>query len=268
MLTGLLADRRVPPATAAHAAVTLASHRRQLGGHAAARPLDALGLRLASTALREGGSEPDVDGADARAARTDALVGLAADALGTGDVRGAARLLDVAEEVGRGHPSWRPGVRAGWVRAELALLRGVPAEAVEPAERAVAASRTAGSWRHEVKSRIVLAVARSAHSRSPRVARTAVVELDEMASKARKSGLLPLAWPADLAAADLLAQEPLANEWRRATVRQSSSDTTSGATRRRHSARATLSVIVARADPVGRRLVRESPWLPSPLPVV
>jgi hypothetical protein len=264
----LLADRRVPLPVAAHAAITLASHRRQLGGHALARPLDALGLRLATAALRGGSGRPDADGTDAWAARTDALVGLAADALGTGDPGGAARLLDAADRSNEGHPSWRPGVRAGWVRAESALLRGAAGEAVRPAERALVASRAAGSLRHEVKSRIVVAVTRSAYDRSPAVARRAVADLDDAARVALRIGLLPLVWPACLAAADLLTTGPLANEWSRVAVRKSPSDTTSGATRRRHSAGVTLSVILARADPAGRRLVGESPWLPGPLPVV
>jgi hypothetical protein len=268
LLHGLLADRRVPAAVAAHAAVTLASHRRQLGGHAAARPLDALGLRLASAALREGPAEPDAFGTDPAAARADALVGLAADALGCGAPATARRLLDSAAAEVDAHPSWRPRTRAGWVGAELALFTGDPAAAVEPAERALRAAREGGSMRHELKSRIVRAVTRSAHDPSPSVAEWAVVELDDAAEIAVRHGLLPLVWPARLAAADLLVGRPLANEWDRATATQSASDTTNGATRRRHAAECTLSVILGRADPVGRRLAGESPWLPTPPPVV
>jgi hypothetical protein len=159
-------------------------------------------------------------------------------------------------------------VRSGWVRAELALLSGAPAEAVGPARRAWEAAALAGSVRHEIKSRIILAVARSAYDRSPTVYRWALADLDEAAAEAARIGLLPLVWPARLAAADLAAAAPLANEWRRAAVRQSPSDATSGATRRRHAAMHTLSVIAARADPVGRRLMGESAWLPAPQPVV
>ena len=171
-------------------------HLRQLGGHAAARSWDARGLRLAVAA---GGAAPDRgsarggspggrgtpgggvagaglagaapcagadtgsdDGTDAAAARIDALVGLAADAIGLGDPTGAERLLAAAAPALAAHPSWRPATRACWVRAELALVLGRPAEALAPAEAALAAARRGGSLRHVLKSRIVLAVARSA----------------------------------------------------------------------------------------------------------
>ena len=97
---------------AAHAAVTLASHRRQQDGHAAARVLDARSLRLAPTKDPE---PADHDGTGPLAARVDALVGPAADALGPDDAPVAARLLDTADDLGR--PSWRPRVlsgRLGW----------------------------------------------------------------------------------------------------------------------------------------------------------
>jgi hypothetical protein len=268
LLGGLLADRRVPATVAAHAAVTLGSHRRQLGGHAAARPLDALGLRLATAALREGASRPDPLGTDAAAARVDALVGLAADALGCGTPDTARRLLGVAAPELAAHPSWRPRARAGWVRAELALVVGAAAAAVGPAEEALRAACEGGSLRHRLKSRIILAVARSAHGGSPSVAESALAELDDAALSAARHGLLPLVWPARLAAADLLNERPLANEWDRAVAQKSPSDTTSGPTRRRHAAEHALSVILARTDPRGRRLMGESESLPTPPSVV
>ena len=97
---------------AAHAAVTLASHRRQQDGHAAARVLDARSLRLAPTTDPE---PADHDGTGPLAARVDALVGPAADALGPDDAPVAARLLDTADDLDRS--SWRPRVlsgRLGW----------------------------------------------------------------------------------------------------------------------------------------------------------
>jgi hypothetical protein len=63
VLTDLLTAPDVPRAAAAHAAVTRAAHRRQLGGHAAARPFDALGLRLAAAAPA---AAPDDTGVDPR----------------------------------------------------------------------------------------------------------------------------------------------------------------------------------------------------------
>jgi hypothetical protein len=278
VLQGLLADPRVPTAVAAHAAVTLAAHRRQLGGHAAARRYDALGLRLAVAAVPDRGA-PDTDGTDPRAARVDALVGLAADALGIGALDTAGHLLDAADHAARDHPSWRPFVRAGWVRAELALVRGAAVDAVAPAGSALHAAAGSGSVRHVLKSRIVLAVARSAGGADPTAAAAAVGELDAAAVEADRLGLLPLSWPARLAAADLLdrfpgiaAQSPMTmsgtNDTATWASRESVRDTLSDAARRRHAAAATLSVIEHRSDPVGRRLMGDSVWLPQRLPVM
>ncbi|MGE3287557.1 MAG: hypothetical protein AB7J32_15840 [Pseudonocardia sp.] len=313
LLGGLVADRAVPAALAAHAAVTLGAHRRQLGGHAAARRWDALGLRLAAAACRDGhgsrpgpsapavagadvadvadvcapsagpgvrtpsAARPDASaGLDAGSARIDALVGLAADALGTLDLAGAHRLLAAADRLLLGaapfgaapQPSgagaaapvprpraapdmtappapgaWRPGVRAHWVRAELALVEGRAADAVAPAEAALAAARRAGALRHALKSRIVLAVARAAAD--PAVVPEVVDELTTARDEAADHGLLPLVWPAAIAAADLL---------RHADPRAESG--------MRHTAMHTMSVLKSYADPVGRRLMGESVWVP------
>ncbi|WP_219417458.1 hypothetical protein [Pseudonocardia nigra] len=271
ILGKLLADPAVPAAVAAHAAVTLAAHRRQLGGHAAARRYDALGLRLACAA---GPGVPDPDGTDACAARIDALVGLAADAVGTLDHSGAQRCLDAAAALGDAHPSWRPVTRAGWVRAELALLRGDAADALDPARQALAAARAGGSVRHVLKSRIVLAVADAAAGGDPAAA---VAELDAAGGAAERHGLLPLTWPARLATADLLDRFPGlpvprtggggANERADGTSHRSVRDRSRDAPRRRHAAMATLSVIEGRTDPIGNRLMGESVWLPRRLRV-
>lgn len=249
----LLADPAVPPAVAAHAAVTRAAHRRQQGGHAAARPDDALGLRLAAACPDDG---TDRDGTDARAARIDALVGLAADAVGLGDPASAARLLDVAEQAADGHPSWRPAVRLGWVRAELALLTGRPADAVLPATAAVAAA--AGSVRHALKSRTILVVASGAAGAVEPSA--AAAELDAIGDECDRLGLLPLRWSCAVAAADLLGQlpddlDPLANDPAARTAQRSPDDRSSGVTRRRHAAASAMSAIAGRTDPRGRRLL-------------
>lgn len=274
----LLADPTVPAAVAAHAAVTRAAHRRQQGGHTAARPDDALGLRLASAAPR---AVPDVAGTDAWAARIDALVGLAADAVGLGVPTAAVRLLDSAQRLADGHPSWRPAVRLGWVRAELALLTGRAAEAVAPAASAVAGARAAGSARHLLKSRIVLVVALGAAGAIEPCA--AVEELDAVGAECARLGLLPLRRPCALAAADLLdgmraeggsaggavgSGDPrdvacgtgaeggsAANEWTARTAQRSPDDRSDGAARRRHAAASTMSVIEQRTDPRGKRLM-------------
>ncbi|GAY10135.1 hypothetical protein TOK_4491 [Pseudonocardia sp. N23] len=206
LLLGLLHDPAAPRVVAAHAAVTLASHRRQLGGHAAARRLDALGLRLASDpgiASRPAGP----DGPSAVAARADALVGLAADALGIGDLCGSRRLLDVARAVceaadaATAPDEGRCTVRAGWVTAELELVSGNAVAATRAA--AGAARRAAGSRssRHRVKSAMVAGVSRAVAD--PATAPEALLELDALAGAALALGLLPLHWPAALAAADL-----------------------------------------------------------------
>ncbi|MHA6785296.1 hypothetical protein ACVGOW_30520 [Pseudonocardia saturnea] len=253
MLRALLTDPRTPPGSAAHAAVTLAAHRRQQGGHAAARVLDARGLRLAAAAPAAA-ARPD--GTDAAAARVDALVGLAADALGLGDPV-AARLLDAAEAVG--HPSWRTAVRIGWVRAELALYGGRAAEGLEPAERALDRARAAGAQRHVVKSRLVLAVVRAVVHPNGAV----VAELDAVADAADEWGLLPLVGPANLAAADLLDRivqhsvskpSPSANDRAPDRSYESVDGLPSGAARRRHAAAVTTSALYQLSDPVGRGL--------------
>lgn len=278
LLEALLADRRVPARVAAHAAVTLAAHRRQAGGHAAARRYDALGLRIALSAgagpAHGEPAEGDPDGTDAAAAAIDALVGLAADAVGTGSPDTAHRLLDTAQARAADHPSWRPGVRAGWVRAELALVRGRGADAVEPAAAALAAVRAArrggSAQRHLLKSRIVLAVARGVAGQDPAAV---VAELDAAADAAAGHGLLPLSWPARMASAELVARFPGvtsapvadpsdAHDTAVRVVCGSPTDTLDDAARRRHAAYATLSAVAARSDPVGRRLMGESMQLP------
>lgn len=270
----LMADPQVPAGVAAHAAITRGAHRRQLGGHSAARRDDALGLRLAAAAPA---ACPDADGTDPRAARIDALVGLAADAVGLADPVGARLLLDAADAASRGHPSWRLPVRIAWVRAELALVRGLARDAPGPARRAIEGSLAAGSLRHVVKSRIVLAVALAAAGQL-RPAET-VDELDAVAAECARLGLLPLAWPCRTAAADVVERETTtglgcvqdhppctdgANDPVARTAQPSPNDTTSDPARRRHAALATLSVIALRTDPVGRRLMGESVWVPRP----
>jgi len=282
-LERLTADPAVPLRVAAHAAVTRAAHLRQLGGHAVARSWDARGLRLA-TAASVGPAHGDAadigaariaasvgsahcDGTDAGAARIDALVGLAADAVGLGDPAGAERLLAAAAPALATHPSWRPATRAGWVRAELALVRGTPAAAVAPAEAALAAARRGGSRRHVLKSRIVLAVAQSAARVT--TAEAAVTELDAAAAECAGLGLLPLCWPAGLAALDL-TQAPAAQPQIRINDRVASTAGSApggrpdGTTRRRHAVRVALNVIDQRSDAVGKRQMGESVWIPQP----
>ena len=263
LLAGLITESGVPTSIAAHAAVTRASHLRQMGGHTAARPYDALGLRMASSVVPAHDRAPDPDGTGAPAARVDALVGLAADAVGLGDAATAHRLLDAAEDAARAVTSWRPQVRRGWVRAELALVEGRPGVAVGPAAAGLAAATAGGSARHVLKSRIVLTVARAAAGEIG--APVAVADLDAVAAECADRGLLPLVWPAALAAADLgpPGGDHGGNDAPAGPVAGALADRVSDAKRRRHAAARALGVLYSRADPIGKRQMGESRWLPA-----
>ncbi|SHL00408.1 hypothetical protein SAMN05443637_11610 [Pseudonocardia thermophila] len=263
-LARLRADPATPAAVRAHAAVTAASHRRQLGGHAVALADDGWALRIATTAVEAPtaaataaasvADEPDPDGTDLAAARVDALVGLAADNVGLGRPLVAQRLLDSAELLTCYHPSWRLPVRVGWVRAELALLRGDPGAALAPATDAVQRARAAGSVRHLVKSLIVRVVAAAAAGALD--PEEAVSELDRLAGECAERGLAPLEWPCLLAAGDLLDRTGDAvNDVATRTVQHSRGGSVTGRAQRRHAAQVTMSVIARRSDPLGRRLL-------------
>ncbi len=127
---------------------TQASFLRQLGWHELARGWDGRALALA-------GADPE--------ATADALIGLAADALGVGRLSAAAPLLRRADPVVAEAPAHRLSVRRAWVAAELAMAAGDGATAVRNAELAVelAAVTADGSVsaRHRAKSDMVLAAA-------------------------------------------------------------------------------------------------------------
>ncbi|MFP5019865.1 hypothetical protein [Pseudonocardia phyllosphaerae] len=255
VLDPLRHDPAVAPAVRAHAAVTRASHLRQLGGHARAAALDGTGLRLAlaSGAVAAGGEvgeTGDVWGAGAGAAVADACTGLAADALGRGDAGGAARLLDRAAPWCV--PGSRSAVRYGWVAAETALLRGDPAAALAAATAALTTARALGSVRHVLKSRVVRAVAAGLPgSGAGETPAALLAELDDVAARALGAGLLPLRWPALFAGADLAARHaeevPLDTHSRQ-----------TAAEGRRHAGLQTVSALFTRCDRLGRDLLRES----------
>lgn len=230
LLDGL--GRGPDPVLASLALSTFASHRRQLGGHAAALGPDGAALRLVA-GLDRGG---DPNGLDANGARTDALLGLAADNLGLGRLGVARRLLARAEPDG-----WRSRVRAGWVTAEVELASGNAAAAVAPAEAALAAATEAGALRHQTKSRLVLAAAlgatgaQGARERALNLVGLALADADRFA-------LRSLSWPAGLLAADL----GLAGG------------------EDRFGADSVLHAVLLGADPEGRRLALASPWMPVP----
>jgi hypothetical protein len=172
-----------PLASLAHS--TQGSLLRQLGWHQLARGWDGRAVVLAGD---------DVE------ARVDALVGLAADALGTGRFTASAALLEHARATLRHavEPSARLAVRVHWVGAELAMASGDGAAAVRLAEQAVEFSATTEvSVRHRTKSDVVLAAALCCRGRLD--AATAVA--DKALDATTRMGLIPLGW----AVASLLA---------------------------------------------------------------
>lgn len=163
-----------PLASLAHS--TRASFLRQLGWHDVARGWD-------GRALARAGDDPEAAG--------DALIGLAADALGVGRLAASATLLARAEPFVTRAPH-RVAVRRAWVAAELAMAGGDGSVAVRNAEVAVelAASTLDGAARHRAKSQVVLAAAlcsAGALDRARAVAEAALELTGEL-------GLIPLRW--------------------------------------------------------------------------
>ena len=161
---------------------TRASFLRQLGWHDRARSFDGRALALA-------------DGAATPAA--DALIGLAADALGVGRFAASARALRRAADLVADSTSARLPVRLCWVTAELAMVRGDGSSAVGHAEHALQLAAPLASARHMVKSRVILAAARCTNGDLDGSRRDA----DEALKQTAELGLVPLRW----ALASLLA---------------------------------------------------------------
>lgn len=152
---------------------TQASFLRQLGWHTPARCWDGRALAAAG---------------DDDEATADALIGLAADALGVGRFPASARALERAADLVGDHPRLR--VRYAWVSAELAMASGRGADALDHAQRAVGHAERFGSTRHRVKSSAVLAAAHCSAgdlAAARTVADTALAETEE-------HGLVPLRW--------------------------------------------------------------------------
>ncbi|WP_086009043.1 hypothetical protein [Nocardia brevicatena] len=183
------------PVLLAVGAATEGSLLRQLGWHARAARHDgraaALILPLLSRARPR--QSRDTSGPDALEAAADALTGLAADALGTGRLELATRLLDRCAtllERNSAATRWRPLVRLGWVRAETALASGQAAQALGEAEAALGLAERSPSLRHEVKSRLLVAASTAAVGDTTR----ARVLAETVAQQCRDNGLLPLCW--------------------------------------------------------------------------
>lgn len=160
---------------------TRASFLRQLGWHTVARGWDGRAVALAA-------GDPE--------AGADALIGLAADALGVGRFAAAATLLARADPLlATRDPDAVPDrlpVRRRWVAAELAMARGDGAAAVRHAGEGVelAAAMAVGSPRHRIKSDVVLAAALCCAGDLGR-ARTVA---DAALQTTGRLGLLPLRW--------------------------------------------------------------------------
>jgi hypothetical protein len=173
-------EPRGPFVSLAHS--TRASFLRQLGWHDRARAWD-------GRAWAAAGADPQ--------AGADALIGLAADALGVGRFGLSARALERAADLVAESVPARLRVRLAWVCAELAMGRGQGSTAIEHAERAVREAKALGSARHALKSEVVRAAALCCAGdldSSRRVADTALTDTDRL-------GMIPLRW----ALASLLA---------------------------------------------------------------
>lgn len=177
---------RVPDALLSLGLSTRASFLRQLGWHDLARSWDGRAAALACA------DEP----------RADALVGLAADALGVGRFEAAERALSRAADMVAGAAVPRLSVRLAWVSAELAMFRGDAAGAVEHATRGVKLAAGVGSARHTLKSRVVLAAALCSCGELDASRRAAGDALAE----ARQLGLVPLQWAVACLLADIGAE--------------------------------------------------------------
>jgi hypothetical protein len=153
---------------------TQASFLRQLGWHDKARGWDGRALALAGTD---------------REARVDALVGLAADALGVGRFGASARALQRAHDLLDGAPA-RQAVRLAWVTAELAMSTGDGAAAIAHAEAAVGWAAGLGSARHAVKSDVVLAAALCSAGQLDQSRGVA----DAALKTTQRLGIIPLSW--------------------------------------------------------------------------
>ncbi|WP_396136872.1 MULTISPECIES: hypothetical protein [unclassified Amycolatopsis] len=187
----------------------------------------------------EAATSSDPDGLDAAGAKADALLGLAADNLALGRLTAARRLAELAAAE---DTRWRATVRGGWVGAEIALAAGQGADAVPHARRAFETAQARGARRHVVKSGIVLAVALSAAG-APDHRKISDDLVGNAMATAEECELLSLSWPAALVAADLRPGHAEEYRFRVAQV---------------------LHAVLRSADPCGRRVAGESPWVPVP----
>jgi tetratricopeptide (TPR) repeat protein len=171
------------------AAATVASIHRQLGRHAVAQGYDERALAGSGGAGEAG---------------FDAVLGLAADAVGLADLATASARLDEAAALAEGRVDWwRQRVRLGWVRAEVALLDGRPGDAVDAAHAAVDLAEHSGAPRHVAKGLLFLGVAQLEAGRPE----DAATVLRRAGLLAESLGTLPLLWPVRAVLGALLAAD-------------------------------------------------------------
>jgi hypothetical protein len=179
---------------ASFAASTTGSLHRQLGRYRLARGFDQAAL-TAAEALPPTDVEPVVD----------ALLGLAADAVGEGDVDAARLAWARAAEIADAPDSpWRPRVRSAWVAAEIALLVDDADAALSAADDAVKGAEEARAPRHHAKSLVFRAVA----LRGLGDLATAAVTARRGLATAVELGIPPVIWPAALVLREVLEAAP------------------------------------------------------------
>ena len=202
VLSPLVDAGRVPGAGAearlfaALSAATIASVHRQLGRHPVARASD-----LEALVLGEGSAE----------ATFDAVLGLASDAVGLGDVGEATDRLAEARRLipARAGEWWRQRVRLGWGEAEVQLLEGDPEAAVQTALEAVDRAEGARAPRHVAKGLLILGLAQVSGGIAVDMGGDGepAGTLRRAATLAESLGTLPLVWPARALLGALVAED-------------------------------------------------------------
>jgi tetratricopeptide (TPR) repeat protein len=179
---------------ASFAASTAGSLHRQLARYDVARGYDEAAL-AAARPLPVYDVEP----------LADALLGLAADAVGDGDAARARELhAEAAELAAAPDAPWRPRVRADWVAAEIALLGDDGETALAAADDAVKSAEDARAPRHHAKSLVFRAVAQRQLGDLAGAAVTARRAL----ALAVETGVPPVVWPAGVVLREVLEQAP------------------------------------------------------------
>lgn len=175
-LTTAASDPEYPAELRSLPASAVAAIQRQLGRHAEGRDWDQAALDSAA--------DPE--------AQCEALLGLVSDAVGLGAPDEARDSMTGVEGLLAERPLWwRHHIRLDWVRAEVALLEGDPAQARAAAERALDAAEAANAPRHVAKSLLFAGVAATSNGQQG----AAVDLLARAAVLAEGLGARPLVWP-------------------------------------------------------------------------